>query len=70
MKILSSIVLLGLIDSVQGRYVTVEISGPARNVEILEIPSLLFPCEISEGDFFHIVEVDGVTELRCGEPPV
>ena len=36
--------------------------------ELVEIPKFFVPCEIKEGDMFHIVDVDGVVEVRCGEP--
>ena len=32
-------------------------------------PLILFPCEIEEGDMFYFEYADGVTEIRCGEPP-
>ncbi len=70
MKLLAGIALLGMIDSIHGDYVTSEISGSDGVVEVLEIPTFLFPCKVKEGDFFYIVEIDGVTEIRCGEPDV
>ena len=33
-----------------------------------DLPVELFPCEVSEGDLFYAQVIDGVTELRCGEP--
>ena len=27
-------------------------------------------CDIKEGDLFYTTEIDGVTEIRCGEPPI
>ena len=36
----------------------------------LELPVAIFPCEIKEGDWFYMEQIDGVTELRCGEPPL
>ena len=34
-----------------------------------DIPVELFPCEIKEGSAFYAEIIDGVTEIRCGEPP-
>ena len=40
------------------------------NIMEAEIPLLMFPCKVSEGDMFYIVHIDDVTEIRCGEPPL
>ena len=60
---------LGMVDYVVGDYAAVEISDPAGEVTQMEIPLFLFPCEVKEGDHFYTFEVDGVREIRCGEPP-
>ncbi len=70
MKNLFAILLLGLVDSVESDYVVAEINNSRGDVAQVEIPVALFPCDISEGDMFHIVKIDGVTEIRCGEPDV
>ena len=60
---------LGMVDSIVGDYAAVEISNPNGEVNQVEIPVFLFPCEIKEGDQFYTFEIDGVREIRCGEPP-
>tara|TARA_B100000214_G_scaffold372769_1_gene351676 strand:+ start:113 stop:325 length:213 start_codon:yes stop_codon:yes gene_type:complete len=70
MKNIFAILLLGLVDSVESDYVVAEINNPQGNITQVEIPASLFPCDISEGDMFHIVKINGVTEIRCGEPDV
>ena len=60
---------LGMVDNVVGDYAAVEISDPSGEVTQVEIPVFLFPCDIKEGDHFYTFEVDGVREIRCGEPP-
>ena len=68
-KILVFACLLGVVDQVHGLSVSVEINSADGNVQNLDIPTLLFPCEVREGDFFYMNNVDGVMEIRCGEPP-
>ena len=60
---------LGMVDNIVGDYAAVEISNTDGEVEQLEMPVFLFPCEIKEGDQFYTFEIDGVREIRCGEPP-
>ena len=73
MKMLTGILAvklyLGMVDSVVGDYAAVEVSDPEGEVAQMEIPLFLFPCEIKEGDHFYTYEIDGVREIRCGEPP-
>jgi len=60
---------IGMVDSVVGDYASVELSDPHGRITNVEIPLLLFPCEVGEGDYFYTLEIDGVREIRCGEPP-
>ncbi len=61
---------LGTVDQVVGEIASVELSGISLAEPIqLDVPVLLFPCEVEEGDQFYATVVDGVTEIRCGEPP-
>ena len=62
-----SLLLLGVVDYVGGDYVTAEITTD-KEIMTIVIPIEFFPCDIGEGDFFHFEHVDGVTEIRCGEP--
>ena len=63
-------ILIGVVDFVDAdsRVARVEISTTDGHHEEQHIPLWLFPCTVSEGDMFHIVQIDGVTEFRCGEP--
>ena len=63
------ICLLGVVDQVQGRSVAVELSNSEGVTENLDMPLWIFPCTVTEGDFFYVEYVDGVTEIRCGKPP-
>lgn len=65
---LSMLLLLGVVDGMQVDVATIELTGVDLDPVIMQIDSILFPCEISEGDYFHVVILDGVTEIRCGEP--
>jgi len=66
---LSVLIYTGMVDSVVGDYASVELSNSQGDITQIEIPILLFPCDIKEGDFFYTFEVYGVREIRCGEPP-
>ena len=69
MKLEVVILLLGLIDQVDRNYVTAEVTSLDGEPIIMEFPTVMFPCEVAEGDFFYVLSQDGVTEIRCGEPP-
>ncbi len=60
MKMLSTFVLMGVIDSHDGVFATVELNtnpasngGPATAI----MPISAFPCEIREGKLFYIVKL-------------
>ena len=60
MKTLTTFVLMGVIDSHDGVFATVELNtnpasngGPATAV----MPVSAFPCEISEGKVFYVVKL-------------
>ena len=60
--------LLGVVDQIHGKSVHAEITSDDGRLSAVDFPIWMFPCEISEGDMFHIKKTDGVMELRCGEP--
>ena len=67
MKLIETAVMfcmLGVVDQIQGNVVIAEV----QNKQV-DLPLWIFPCEISEGDIFYFTKIDGVLELRCGEPP-
>ena len=67
MKLIEAAVMfymLGVVDQIQGNIVIAEV----QNKQV-DLPLWIFPCEISEGDIFYFTKIDGVLELRCGEPP-
>ena len=60
MNMLTTFILLGVIDSHDGTFATVELStnpasngGPATAV----MPISAFPCEVSEGKRFYVVKL-------------
>jgi hypothetical protein len=69
MKTTTFLLLIGLVDSVDHDIVAAEITTSEHTQEIMYFPVQLFPCELEEGDMFYFSYVDGVTEIRCGEPP-
>ena len=66
---LSAFFLLGTVDIIEDGLAVVELVRGDDIIDIVTLPTLIFPCEISEGDMFYFISVDGVTEIRCGEPP-
>lgn len=74
MNILATFVLMGVVDSHDGVFATVELNtnpasngGPATAV----MPVTAFPCEISEGKVFFIVKMhkDQDAEIICQDEP-
>ena len=60
MKALTTFVLIGVIDSHDGVFATVELNtNPASNggAATAVMPVAAFPCEISEGKRFYVVKM-------------
>ena len=60
MKALATFVLIGVIDSHDGVFATVELNtNPASNggAATAVMPVAAFPCEISEGKRFYVVKM-------------
>jgi len=68
MKYIGMLLAIGIVDQIHDNMVTVELSTMDGRHETLEFNLMLFPCEIQESEMFHIIQADGVTEIRCGEP--
>ena len=58
-----------MVDQVHNDIAIVEITDSTNSIVNAAMPLALFPCSIKEGDFFYFEYIDGVTEVRCGEPP-
>jgi len=61
---------IGVVDSIHGNFASVEITMAEEEPVSLDIPVQMIPCEIEEGSMFYFENIDGVTEIRCGEPPL
>jgi len=59
---------IGTIDVIESGTARVILTGVDLQIYETDLPVGLFPCEVSEGDMFYTQVVDGVTEIRCGEP--
>tara|TARA_Y100000004_G_C8693377_1_gene318524 strand:- start:175 stop:399 length:225 start_codon:yes stop_codon:yes gene_type:complete len=70
MAILASLFCIGSIDMIENGMAHVIFTTDGPESYEADIPVQLFPCEISEGDLFYAQIIDGVTELRCGEPQI
>ena len=67
---LASVVLwIGMVDVIEDEIAMVQATASDGKERFLEMSTLMFPCKIEEGDMFYFTYVDGVTEIRCGEPP-
>ena len=65
-NLLLAFCLLGVVDQIEGKSVSVEITGPGASVENTELPLWVFPCDVQEGDLFYVIKNDDVMEVRCG----
>jgi len=64
------VLCLGVVDVIEGEHALVEITSTDGITSTEAVfPVELFPCEIEEGSVFYFEHVEGVTEIRCGEPP-
>ncbi len=66
---LAAIFWIGTVDVIEGEIAMVQVTASDGVVREIEMSTLMFPCEIEEGDFFYFAYSDGLTEIRCGEPP-
>jgi hypothetical protein len=60
MKTLATFILVGIVDTHDGQFATVELNlNPATNggPAIAVMPVAAFPCEIKEGDTFYVVKL-------------
>ena len=64
----SAAVLLCVVDQVIDQAVIAEVSEISGKSNFVEMPKILIPCSVKEGDIFHVINIDGVVEVRCGEP--
>ena len=65
MKTLTTFVLLGMVDSFDDHFATVELNtNPASNggPAIAVMPVNAFPCEIYEGKVFYVVKLSELTD--------
>jgi hypothetical protein len=74
MKTLTTFVLLGMVDSFDAHFATVELNtNPASNgaPAIAVMPVTAFPCEIYEGKVFYVVKLSELTEavIICQREP-
>ena len=70
MKMLTGIIAVHMyiVDKTTEHTVIAETVDTQGQVEMVELPRFVIPCELSEGDMFYFLEASGVIEIRCGEP--
>ena len=65
MKVLTTFILVGMVDSFDKHFATVELNtNPASNggPSIAVMPVNAFPCEIYEGKVFYVVKLSELTD--------
>ena len=67
--LVATLFYLGVVDFIESNMASVEFKTSGSQTYHADIPVELFPCEIEEGSLFYAEIIDGVTEIRCGEPP-
>ena len=68
--ILAVVLYIGTVDSIDSEMASVEVTVGDEKTHQFEMPTLVFPCKIREGDVFYFLYENDVTEIRCGEPPI
>ena len=68
MAIIASLFCIGAVDMIDNGVAHVIFTTDGPESYEADIPIELFPCEISEGDLFYAQVINGVTEIRCGQP--
>ena len=60
MKLLTTFVLTGVVDSMDPYFATVEfnLNPPLEQASVAIMPVSAFPCKIKEGDRFYLVKLD------------
>lgn len=66
--LIASLFCLGTVDYVEDNIARVEFRTDSAETYYADIPVNLFPCDVQEGSSFYVEILDGVTEIRCGEP--
>jgi len=69
-NVIAGALCIGVVDSIEGDFAIVEITTAESDTVNLDMHVEMIPCEIEEGTVFYFENVDGVTEIRCGEPPL
>lgn len=71
MKLLTTFVLIGTVDSTDRFFASVEINTnpPVGENSMAVLPLHAFPCEIKEGDKFYILKLtpDSIPVIICNE---
>jgi len=60
---------VGVVDRVEDDIASVQVVANDQSVHDFDMSTLMFPCEIKEGDTFYFIYSRGRTEIRCGQPP-
>ena len=66
--VLAIFLCIGVVDQVDNEMASVQVTTSDQSVRELQMSTLIFPCNIKEGDTFYFEYSDGVTKIRCGTP--
>lgn len=61
-------ILIGIVDQVTDGLLSAEVTYPNGEIAEAYLPADIFPCEIKEGDSFHLIKAGTVTRIYCGKP--
>ena len=71
MKLLTTFVLIGTVDSTDDYFATVEINlnPPVAEPSVAVMPITAFPCDVKEGTKFYILKLtdEDLPVIICGE---
>ena len=68
-NIIVAALCIGVVDVIEGNHALVELTLEGDVSTEAVFPLNIFPCDVQEGSMFYFEYVEGVTEIRCGEPP-
>lgn len=68
--ILSTILFIGTVDSIEDSIANIEITASNNEIYYGSFPLIAFPCKIKEKDLFYFIYTNDTVEIRCGEPPI
>ena len=67
--VLALFLCVGAVDRIEEDIASVQVVANDQTIHDFEMSTLMFPCEIKEGDIFYFTHSQGRIEIHCGQPP-